>query len=156
MISNITTENACGPALVPMWSMSGLRSLLGINEDKILNLIDQNRLPWAFDFGLGNRLELRLMPQSAAAYQAGTACALSWEDVEKLFVPGLRDTRPGIVAKVTGLFIQRACNISCTHLASLIECGQIQAARQGRSGKGNSTEITAASFFDFLKRKRFR
>ena len=157
MISNITTENASGLAISPMWTVRGLVSLLGANEDRVLQFIKLGKILWAWDLGLGIRnREVRVLPRAVEHFQSGNECALSWEDIQQMLAPETIGAQPGVIATVSSLHIQQTCNLSGSHVAALGEARQLDIIRPGRPGAGGSAAISANSFWQFLKKRRLR
>jgi hypothetical protein len=130
-----------------MWTVSGLRSVLGCHENYVVDLVETGRLLWAFDLGSTLRTrEIRVLPQCVDDFQAERECDLEWEQVAKLVTPHDKPL-------VTSLEIQRSCNVTSTHVSTLIGQKQLKQVRKGRTGPGNSAILTSASFLEFLRKR---
>lgn len=117
------------------------------NEKKVVNLIEEGAIAWAFDISLGRRMCLRVLPAAVADYLQGRTCELKWADVFGLLMPDA----PTILA----LDITRVLNVTSDHVYALIDRGQIVACPTRRPGPGGSARVPAKSFIEFLQKRRF-
>jgi hypothetical protein len=56
---------------------------------------------------------------------------------------------------ITGLHIQRICNVSATHVTALIRRKLLVPLSGWRTGPGGSPRILISSFLEFLESRRF-
>ena len=135
-----------------MFSIAGLVSVLDRTPDQIRDLIEFGSLLWAFDLSLmperAVAKELRVLPHCVEDFRAGRVCNLEWNDVARLVTP-----HDGQI--LTGVEIQRSVNVSGSHVTALIRRKLIKCVSIPRTGPGGSARVTAASFLEFLKHRRF-
>jgi hypothetical protein len=126
-------------------------SLLDRNEDQVLSLIEEGKLPWVFDVALdpkrGRNRELRILPAAVADYLRGKECSLEWADVLSLVLP---HDRPEILSRD----ITRILNVSGTHTYHLARQKLLVPCSAWRRGRGGCGRFTAGSFTKFLKDRR--
>jgi hypothetical protein len=72
----------------PLLPVRGVCSLVDENEKKVVNLIEEGAIAWAFDISLGRRMCLRVLPAAVADYLQGRTCELKWADVFGLLMAG--------------------------------------------------------------------
>jgi hypothetical protein len=127
-------------------------SLIDENEDKVLQLIEDGQLAWAFSMALdpkpGRNRELRILPAAVSAYLRGQTCELEWADVLRLLLP---HNEPVILSKD----IYRVLNACSTHLYALARRKLIVPCSTWRRGPGGGGRFTTKSFIEFLKARRF-
>jgi hypothetical protein len=136
----------------PMFTIRGAVSVLDRNEDKLLTLIENGDLLWAFDLALvperAHSHELRILPQCVEDFQHGRKSALEWDEVARLVVPHDEPV-------ISSLQIQRSCNVCSAHVTALARRKQLEVVSKGRTGPCGSAWFTTASFLAFLQRRRF-
>jgi hypothetical protein len=118
------------------------------NEDRVLELIEDGSLAWAFDVSIvRKRRELRILPAAVASYLQGHTCELKWADVLGLLLP---DATTILASEIT-----RMLNVCCDHTYHLIDRKQIVACPTRRRGPGGSARVPSKSFTQFLQQRRF-
>ena len=136
----------------PLLPVCGVVSLLDKDEDQVLRMVDEGDLLWAWDVALqperARRKELRVLPECVEDHLAGRKCRLEWPDVLGLILPHDRTVLE------TGE-IERPLNVSGTHVFALARRRCLKVARKGRVGPGGSMRVTAFSFVQFLKARRY-
>ena len=137
-----------GPPLMPV---RGAMSLLDLSEKSLLDAIEDGRVFWVFNVAMDPavswRKELRILPQSAADFQTGVASRLTFEDVINLLVPG----NDMLIAPD----IQRALNVTESHVYRLFLQGRMKACTSWRRGPGGSARVARSQFVQFLKARRY-
>jgi hypothetical protein len=132
----------------PLLPVRGVCSLVDKNEDRVLELIENGSLAWAFDVScVRKRRELRILPAAVAAYLHGRACELKWPDVLGLMLP---DATTILASEIT-----RILNVSCDHVYHLIDRKHIVACPTRRRGPGGSARVPTENFTLFLQQRRF-
>ena len=154
---NSVTEPVSPPATMPrqrskpMLSIRAVMSAVDKNEDRVLRLIDDGSLAWAWDVALdpkrGRNREIRVLPAGVACYMRGQACSLQWVDVLRLLLP---HDGPVLLSKD----ITRILNVCGTHTYHLARRKLIVPCSTWRRGRGGCGRFTAASFVGFLKSRR--
>ena len=136
----------------PLLPVRGVMSLVDLNEDQVVALIEDGQLAWAFDVALdpkrGRNRELRVMPAAVSAYLRGQTCELEWAEVLRLLLP---HDEPVILSKD----IYRVLNVGSTHLYALARRKLIVPCSTWRRGPGGGGRFTTRSFVDFLTSRRF-
>ena len=127
--------------------LRGVCSLVDKNDDRVVELVEEGAIAWAFDVSIGRRMYLRVLPSAVADYLQGRTCALKWADVIGLLMPD----EPTILA----LDITRVLNVTSDHTYALIDRKQIVACPTRRHGPGGSARVPAKSFIEFLQKRRF-
>lgn len=134
----------------PLLPIRGVCSLLDADEDKVLHLIEDGQIGWAWDFALNfqhGKREIRVLPAAVADFMRGCPCALEWPGVLALVVP-----HGG--PEVTVNEISRALNVSVTLIYSLILKKLLPACSPWRTGPGGSAHVRRQVFVDFLQSRR--
>jgi predicted DNA-binding transcriptional regulator AlpA len=154
---NGVAEPVSPPATVPrkkskpLLPVRGVCSLVGMNEDEVLGLIQSGAIRWAFDVSLARRRQrrkhLRILPAAVVDYIKGQTCGLKWPDVFALLLPDAPTIRAHEVS--------RLLNISGDQVYRLIDGGQIVACSARRRGPAGSARIPVASLVRFFQKRRF-
>jgi hypothetical protein len=136
----------------PLLPVRGVMSLVDLNEDQVLSLIEEGQIAWAWGVRLnpkrGRNRELRILPAAVSAYLRGQTCELEWADVLRLLLP---HDEPVILSKD----IYRVLNICRTHLYALARRKLIIPCSTWRRGRGGCGRFTTKSFVEFLRSRRF-
>ena len=153
MIADLASiEDRASKRGLPCLPVRGVMSILDMAEREVLDLIDDGRLPWAWDVALqpalAHKKALRVLPECVTDFAAGRKCDLEWRDVVNLLLPG--DTELVLATQ-----IERAMNVTETQISRLLRHDLLEAARAGRRGHGGSAAIYRNSFIRFLHRRRF-
>jgi hypothetical protein len=154
---NAAAESVSPPAPMPrqrskpMFSVRGVCSLIDVNEDKVLKLIQDGSLAWAWNVAVnrkrGHNRELRVLPAAVADYMHGRPCKLTWADVFSLLLPD------GPI--VTSLEIYRMLNVSGDHLYNLVRGKQIICCSTWGRGPKGKARFATVRFIEFLQARRF-
>jgi len=127
-------------------------SLLDASESAVLRMIENGELLFAFDLALqpsrARKRELRILPQSLEAYQAGCKRPLEWGHVERMLLPGAEGT-------VLSVELERVLNVSQSHLQHLLSRKELLLCTRGRRGRGGSARVWRHSAAAFLRRRRW-
>lgn len=136
----------------PLLPVRGVMSVLDVGEREVLAAIEDGSLLWAWDLSLqperARRKLLRVLPECVEDFSSGRACRLEWPDIFALLLPPNGET-------VFATDIQRALNVTETHVSALLRRKQILACTRSRSGPGGSAQVLRYSFEGFLKRRRY-
>lgn len=136
---------------LPMTSIDGAKPLLGLNEDEIMALIEDGKIRWAWDLACQSEHArfVRILNRSLVCYEKpflGQPETL--DGVLELILP----PSSKITGRVRGTELQRACNVSSTHIINLVEAGLLSGGDWKRGPQG-SPLITRASIARFLKER---
>lgn len=137
-----------------MLDIRGVRSrLAGHDEDDILALIEQDGLlPWAWNIGLGNAREIRILSNCVNHYAAtGKRIKVSWREVLAEIFIGI--SKPFITGKEARLIL----NCSSTQISNFLTTTPPElkplAGTNWTTGPRGSALISCESFADFLLRR---
>jgi hypothetical protein len=131
----------------PLLPIRGVCSLVDKSAERVLEMIEEGAIAWAFDVSLDQkRREIRVLPAAAADYLKGKACELKWSDVLGLMLPD--------APTVSALEITRVLNVCGDHTYALIDRKRIVACPTRRRGPGGSARVPANSFIQFLRKRR--
>lgn len=135
----------------PLLPVRGVVSLLGCDENRVLDLVEEGELLWAWNFALdraGRTKELRILPQCVQDFNEATPCSVTWPEVLALvFAAGSEE--------LTAADVSLGLNLSGTHVHNLIERGEIKTQCAARRGPNGSPPILISSVLHFLKRRRW-
>jgi len=145
----LTDESLC-----PMITIEGARERLpGHDEDDILALIEEGAIEFAWNIGLGERREVRMLKRAVEFCAAtGGARRLNWSDARVAAEVLKGSDKPWI----EGVRLKLLLNCSSTQVISLVEAKAL-AVMPGTSwdrGPGNSPQISTESFKRFLVTRR--
>lgn len=133
----------------PLLPVRGVCSLLSVDEDVVVRLIESGDLLWAWNFGSTNcrQREIRILPAAVSARMRSRECGLDWDAVLPMVLPA-------IDGKLNSTELRIAFNVSQTHLSHLAERREIRIVTPGRTGPGGVAWFTAESVVEFLKSRR--
>lgn len=143
----------------PTMTMGAAKGTLGLTEDEILALIEEQGALYAFDIssrsaGIPARRELRILTQSVIDYHTA-GCSPCYHTMlpPSGAVEAVLDCVPHKKPFLTGPEIQRLIICVTTHVTNLIESGALHtiAASTWRRGPGGSPHIDRQSFAKFLE-----
>lgn len=137
---------------LPMTSIDGAKPLLGMNEDEIMALIDEGKIRWAWDLACQSRAArfVRILNRSLVCYEKPfLAQPETLAQVIELILPPVSK----ITGTVRGTELQRACNVSSTHVINLVEA-KIICAKDWKRGPNGSPLITRSSVVRLLTDRR--
>lgn len=147
------------PRIRPTVGMDGAKHLLDLSEDEILALLEDGRILFAWNIGLGeDRREVRILRHSLDDYLARLTCPpnqarpqLSEDAARKLLLPPGHD-KPFL----TNGQIQRALNCVSDHVLHLVDAKALtlQPGTKYMRGPNGSALVTVASFGQFLTARR--
>lgn len=136
----------------PLLPIRGAVSLLGIDEDAVLEMIEDGRLLWAWDVAVSpqssQRKELRLLLECLEDFRSGIQRRWQWSDVVRLVFRG-QGASGLISARVTSLLL----NICSCTVYSLIQHREVDIVKKGRRGPEGSAMIVRDSLEAFLRRR---
>jgi hypothetical protein len=135
----------------PLLPVRGVMSLIDVDEDQVLRMVEEGELDWAWDVSSdpkrAHSKELRILPACVAAHLRGESRSLEWADVLRLLVP----EGPVILSKN----ISRILNVSSTHLYNLARRKQIVPCSSWRSGPDGCARFPVKSLVQFLQTRRY-
>jgi hypothetical protein len=136
----------------PLLPVRGAVSLLGCNEDRVLDLVESGELAWCWNLALipeSHSKELRILLASVLAFNDATECNLGFREAWGLMFPSCREN-----GYLTASTLSLAFNVSSSHIYALIKRGQLIAAPWSRGVKG-SAKISVPSVVEFLHGRRY-
>lgn len=140
----------------PLACIGTCRSFLGLNEDRILEMLEEGALSPAWNISPtlhAHRRELRVLPEALTAFRAGGRCEMTWEQILDRITPSDDD-------QFSTALVSRALNCSNTSVIALISGGLLKArgargARGWRTGPGQGAKISRESLLKFLAARRY-
>ncbi len=141
----------------PMIGMAATRDILGLDVDTILQEIEDRKLAWAWDIGLGStRREIRILSKCVRGYQASNgSCGLAEKSEEEITGWILAQDRHPWIEGVRFKFL-----LSCENslINALVDCGELMVmpGSKRQSGPRGSDKIVRASAIQFLKQRRIK
>jgi hypothetical protein len=134
-------------------TVCGARSLLGCNEDRILDLVESGELSHAWELSLlgpkrCQRKELRILPESVAAFNNARRYDPPWREVLSALFPNRGDV-------LTAPEVALVLNASSTHVLHLIGRGELKAACSTWKRGPGGARIVTSSLEEFLARRKY-
>lgn len=146
--TNLATAEKRG---VPLFTIRGLCSVLGLTCDQILRKIEEGAIAWCFDLSLvperAKKRELRVLPACIDDFVAARECKLEWKDITRLVTFE--------ESVMTAKHIERVLNVSQAHVAALIRRKLLVPERKASSGPRGSARVATETFLTLLKSRRF-
>lgn len=138
-----------------LFTMDHVTAALQLNEDQVNSLIDERRLAWAWDIGLGKyRSEVRVLARCVSGFQAtGTSCNLGDEPASRIIGEILaREHKPYI----SGSRLRALFRCSSELINDLIDAGELEQLPNTnyRRGRNGSAFIEHGSVIRFLQRRK--
>ena len=142
-----TTGQRRGKPLLPV---RGVCSLVDLDENRTLALIEEGKIAWAWNFATerARAKELRVLPAAVADYMRGQACSLKWPDVLALVVP-----HGG--TEFTSTEITRALNVSGEHFYNLVRAKVLAPCSGWCRGPRGHARVLRKTLVSFLESRRW-
>jgi hypothetical protein len=137
----------------PLLPIQGVVSLIDENKDRVIQLVEEGQLLWAWNLALdcedGRKKMLRILPSAVEDFLAGRECLLEWADVEALLFPeGVEPLR--------AVEAYSRLNIHESLLYSFINRGEVKAVSSWRpGGLLGSARLDRGSVVSWLKSRRW-
>ena len=147
----------------PLVSADVASAALKCDRTRVMALIDEGKIRWAFNFALelSYRCEPRILSVSLADYQSGRVTQWpqdmdEFSAVIKLIFPMAPQVRAGVVATLRATTVAKQMGISINHFLKLCDANWIKLAKGTRrcAGPAGSPLVEFASVVEFLKRRR--
>ena len=144
-----------------MVGMEGAKHLLDLGEDEILELIEEGRIAFAWNIGLGERREVRILRKSIDSYLSerdGCNADRNIVDTVPTDEQALRMILPpGHQGPfLTNGQVQRSLNCVSDHVLHLVEAGALALVPKTtyRRGPAGAALVTVDSFTKFIRARR--
>jgi len=133
------------PRLVHLWTAA---AWLEMDRDEALQLVESGRIEFAFDIGIGETREIRVLSLSIFDFISGKQ-RQEWGQIAKFIHPPER-------AILTPAQIQTVWSCKDEHVRNLLRAGllSVQAGSQMRRGPNGAAKIIRTSALEFLKQRR--
>ena len=139
----------------PTVGMDGAKHLLDLSEDEVIALIEEGKLSYAWNIGLGeDRREIRILRQSIDAFwEQPRGTPIPESQAFKLLLPPGHD-KPYL----TNPQLQRALNCVSDHVLHLVAARELTLQPKTDYGRGpnGAALITVVSFRMFLNSRRLQ
>ncbi len=136
----------------PLLPIRGAVSLLGVDEDAVLQMVEEGRLLWAWDVAVcpqsARSKELRLLPECIEDHCTGLHRRWQWPDVVQLVFRG-QGGNGLISARWTSLLL----NTCVSSVYSLIQSKELAIVSRPHRGPKGSAMIRVLSLEAFLRRR---
>jgi hypothetical protein len=139
----------------PMVDLGAAMAMLDLNEQQLRREIEQGRIRWAFNLGVGARTHVQILVRSLAKCGDRTIIQpATVEGVADMVLPA----ESVATGTVRGTELQFALNIRSQHVTRLLDAGLIAEAEESQvfSGRAGSPVIMRASVVRLLALRRMK